>query len=164
MNDAGRGPTIDSRAGFVDALRWGFRAAIEQRARRIVCVDGDFALWPLEDPQLLQDLTDWLRTPQRRLLLLARSYDELPRRSPRFNGWRASWSHAIEAWVAPAELAADLPTLLVSDTAVGVQLLDSVNWRGRAGADARTARQWLQEIDAILQRSERGWPVNTLGL
>lgn len=157
-------PRIDSRASFVDALLWGFRTAFDQRARRIVCADGDFAQWPLDDPQLLQDLTNWLRTPQRRLVLLARGYDEVPRRCPRFNAWRTSWSHAIEAWVAPVELAAALPTLLVADTAVGVELIDAVHWRGRASLQARNAWRWNQDLDAVLQRSERGFPVNTLGL
>ncbi|HZF81685.1 MAG TPA: hypothetical protein VEZ89_18050, partial [Rubrivivax sp.] len=67
-------PTIDSRAAFLAAVQWGFRSAVAQRARRIVCVDADFALWPLDDPSLLQTLTEWLRTPQRRLMLLARTY------------------------------------------------------------------------------------------
>ena len=164
MTDTTDPPTIHSRADFVAALLWGFRTAMGQRARRIVCVDGDFAQWPLDEPQLLQDLTAWLRTPQRRLLLLARNYDEVPRSCPRFNAWRANWSHAIEAWVAPTELAADLPTLLVADSAVGVHLIDAVHWRGRASTDVRNVSSWQQDIDVVLQRSERGFPVITLGL
>lgn len=157
-------PRIDSRASFVDALRWGFLTAFEQRARRIVCADPNFALWPLDDAQLLQALAAWLRLPQRQLVLLARAYDEVPRSCPRFNAWRANWSHAIEAWIAPAELAPELPTLLVADNSVGVQLLDAVHWRGQASLDGRRALQWMQDIDVVLQRSERGFPVNTPGL
>lgn len=157
-------PTVASRAGFVDAVVWGFRTAIEQRARRIVCVDGDFASWPLDDPRLLQDLTAWLRTPQRRLLLLARSYDDVPRCCPRFTAWRSNWSHAIEAWVAPPELATDLPTLLLADKLLGVHLIDAVHWRGQASTDVRSVSRWTQDIDVVLQRSERGFPVITLGL
>ena len=164
MNQTSEPPVIDSRSAFTGALLWAFDTAMAQRARRIVCCDGDFALWPLDDARWLQDLTAWLRTPQRKLVLLARSYDEVPRRSPRFNAWRANWSHAIEAWVAPAELAADLPTVLVADGTVGVQLLDAVHWRGRASTEVRSVLQWTQDIDAVLQRSERGFPVNTLGL
>ena len=157
-------PTIDSRASFVAAVLWSFEVAIEQRARRIVCVDGDFATWPLDNPQLLQSLGAWLRTPQRRLVLLARAYDEVPRACPRFTAWRSNWSHAVEAWVAPSELAAELPTLLVADTVAGMQLVDAVHWRGRASTDVRSLARWNQDIDAVLQRSERGFPVNTLGL
>jgi hypothetical protein len=157
-------PTISSRADFVTALLWGFRTAIEQRARRIVCVDADFAMWPLDDAQLLQDLAAWLRTPQRRLVLLARTYDEVPRCCPRFTAWRGHWAHAIEAWLAPTELAAELPTLLVADGTVGVHLIDAVHWRGRASTEVRSVSRWSQEIDVVLQRSERGFPVITLGL
>ena len=164
MSQTSDPPVIDSRGAFIDALGWAFSAAVAARARRIVCCDGDFELWPLDDPQLLQDLTRWLRLPQRRLVLLARSYDQVPRSSPRFNAWRGNWAHAVEAWVAPEELAADLPTLLVADGTVGVQLFDAVHWRGRASTDVRSVVQWSRDIDAVLQRSERGFPVNTLGL
>jgi len=157
-------PAVDSRAGFIAALKWGFGAAFEQGARRIVCCDADFAEWPLEDVALLQGLTTWLKRPQRRLVLLARSYDEVPRRSPRFTAWRNDWAHAIEAWVAPEEMAADLPTVLVSDGAVSVHLIDALHWRGRAELDERRARQWCEQLDVVLQRSERGFGVNTLGL
>ena len=157
-------PTIDSRAGFLAALLWGFERSIDKSARRIVCVDGDFATWPLDDAPLLERLTEWLRTPQRRLVLLARTYGEVPRCCPRFTAWRGNWSHAIEPWLAPTELAADLPTLLVGDKVAGVQLIDAVHWRGRASTDVRSVARWSQEIDAVLQRSERGFPVITLGL
>src|SRR5688572_24013170 len=82
--NTGELPTIDSRGSFIAALKWGFRTAMAQRARRIVCVDGELVLWPLDDEELLRSLTTWLRLPQRRLVLLARSYDELPRSCPRF--------------------------------------------------------------------------------
>lgn len=157
-------PAIDSRGGFAAALNWGFGAAFEQGARRIVCCSAEFADWPFDEPALLRGLTAWLKRPQRRLQLLARSYDELPRRCPRFNAWRADWAHAIEAWVAPEELAAELPTVLVSDGTVSVHLIDALHWRGRAERDERRARQWCEQLDVVLQRSEPGFAVNTLGL
>ena len=157
-------PLIDSRGGWSAALKWGFEAAFGHGARRIVCCSPDFADWPFDDAALLQGLTTWLKRPQRRLQLLARSYDEAPRRCPRFNGWRVDWAHAIEAWVAPEELAGELPNVLVSDGGVSVQLIDALHWRGRAQRDERSARLWCDELDAVMQRSERGFAVNTLGL
>ena len=59
-------PDIDTRAGFIAAIRWGFDTAFAQSARRIVCVDATFAEWPLDDAGLLQGLTTWLKRPQRR--------------------------------------------------------------------------------------------------
>ena len=157
-------PVFDGRGGYVAALQWGFAAAFEQGARRIVCCSPDFADWPLDDASLLQGLAAWLKRPQRKLQLVARSYDEVPRRCARFNAWRADWAHAIEAWVAPEELAAELPNVLASDGAVSVHLIDALHWRGRAEFDERRARQWCEQLDVVLQRSERGFAVNTLGL
>ena len=54
--------------------------------------------------------------------------------------------------------------MLVSDGAVSVHLIDALHWRGRAEVDERRARQWNEELDVVLQRSERGFSANTLGL
>jgi hypothetical protein len=157
-------PRIDSRPAFVAALRWGFETAIEQGARQLLCVDARFAEWPLDDPSLLQSLAIWLRLPQRRLVLLAASFDEVPQRHPRFNVWRRDWVHAMACWQAPEELAADLPTLLLDDQSLSVHLIDAEHWRGRAQIDGRAARLWRDRIDVVLQRSAPTFPVNTLGL
>lgn len=163
MNDT-LPPKIDSRAAFAAAIRWGFGAAAARGARRIVCVDRDFADWPLDEPALLDTLTAWLRLPKRRLVLLADRYDEMPRRHARFVRWRADWAHAIDAFSPPAEDRADLPTLLVDDGPVSVQLLDAVHWRGRCELDPRHAQLWRESLDAVLQRSEPAFPVSHLGL
>ncbi len=156
-------PRITSRAEFGAALRWGLGTACTRGARRLWCVDRSFADWPLDDAALLEQLSAWLRRPQRRLVLLAGSYDEMVRWQPRFVAWRRDWAHAVEAWQTPAN-ADDLPTVLVDDAAVCVQLADRVHWRGRAGLDARAAQGWREEIDVVLQRSEASFPVKLLGL
>jgi len=161
-------PLITGRASFEAALRWGFATAFAQGARRIVCADPNWEHWLLwNDASLLRALAAWLRLPQRRLVLLARSYDTLERRCPRFNTWRADWMHAIEAWQTPEELSRELPTVVVSEggeNALSVHLVDAQHWRGRAEMDEQRARQWCEELDAVLQRSERTWAVRPLGL
>jgi hypothetical protein len=157
-------PLIDSRSSYAAALSWGFETAIEGGARRIVCTDSDFAVWPWDDAATLDRLTAWLRLPQRSLVLLARDFDALPKHHPRFNAWRRDWVHAIGAWQVPADWPHALPTLLVADRAVSVQLIDKLHWRGRARADEHTAHQWLETIDVVLQRSEPAFAVRTLGL
>lgn len=157
-------PAITSRSEFQAALRWGFETAIATNARRLIAVDTSFNDWPLDDPALHSQLTAWLRLPQRRLLLLAARYDELPRRHPRFVAWRALWAHAIEARAPAEDEAADLPSLLVDDGTTSVHLHDPLHWRGRAAVDARSAHQWRERIDVLLQRSEAAFPVNALGL
>jgi len=157
-------PPIDSRESFAAALAWGFERAIGDGARLITCVDATFEHWPLDEPALLQALTAWLRLPQRRLLLLAAHYDEVPRRQPRFTAWRRDWSHAIQAMQAPTEFQADLPTLLLDDRSLCVNLINAVNWRGRATVDVRVRLLWQEKVDVVLQRSSVAFPVTTLGL
>ena len=157
-------PSIDSRESFTSALHWGFDAAIAQGARCITCVDASFEAWPLDDVALLHRLTAWLRLPQRRLVLLAASYAEVPQRLPRFTVWRRDWAHAIEALQPGPEFAADLPTLLLDDRSISVHLIDALHWRGRAAADARARLLWQEKIDVVLQRSEPAFAVTTLGL
>lgn len=162
---AGReAPAIDTPAGWHAAVLWGVETALARGARRITFADPDFETWPLDDPALLQGLGGWLRLPQRRLTLLARDYDEVPRRFPRFTAWRRNFGHALECRQAPQELAADLPGVLVDDGAVSVHLVDAVRWRGRAAVDPRTATLLRERIDVVLQRSEPGFAVDTLGL
>jgi hypothetical protein len=157
-------PVIDSRAGFHAALRWGVERAVARGARRLTWVDPDFASWPLDDAALLDALAGWLRRPDRQLMLLAATFDEVPRRHPRFVAWRRPWGHLVHGWQAPEDMSAAVPTLLHDDGPVLVRLIDPTHWRGRAALDAREARLVRDEVDALLQRSERSFAANPLGL
>ena len=160
----GTPPVIDSRAGFLAALHWGLQTAVARGARSILWSDPGFGDWPLDDAAWLAPLPAWLRRPKRRLTLLAADYAEVPRRHPRFNGWRRDWAHAIDCWQPTPDLAGEGPTLLLDDTGVSVHLIDALHWRGRAALDEQTAALWRERIDALLQRSEPAFPVSTLGL
>jgi hypothetical protein len=155
-------PPIASKAEFGAAVLWALQASVAAEARRVVWVDPDFADWPLDDPALHDLLTPWLRRPGRRLVLLASDFGGVPRQHPRFVAWRRLWSHAVEAWT-PAD-ATELPTLVLDDGAVCVHVADTRRWRGRALVDARAARLWRDQVDAVLQRCDASFPINTLGL
>ncbi len=157
-------PPIDSRSSWAQALLWGFNAAIADGARQIVCMDRDFAHWPLDDAALHRALVGWLRRPQRRLVLLAAHYNELPRLHPRFMTWRRDWVHAITPLAAPEGAAQSLPALLLDDGAVSVQLFDDTHWRGQAHRDRRHAHSLRLQTDALVQRSEPALALNVLGL
>lgn len=163
MNDE-TPPTIAGRDDVAAALRWGFERAIADGARGITAVDPGFEAWPLDDPALLQALTAWLRLPQRRLQLLAARYDEVPRRLPRFTAWRRDWAHAMTVLQAPPEFADKLPTLLLDDRRVSVNIVDPVLGRGRCSLELRTRLHWWEQVDVVLQRSEPAFAVTTLGL
>lgn len=159
-------PVIDSRRAWSEALRWGFERAIDADARRIVCVDPDFADWPLDDAALQSRLAGWLRRPQRRWVLLSTptGFDALPQRHPRWCAWRTPWAHAIDTLAPPADEPLDWPALLVDDGDTVVRLLDRARFRGRAEADAAEARRWREGLDDLLQRCDATFPVTRLGL
>lgn len=164
MDDLSPPPRIDSLESFTEGLRWGLNAAIADGTRTLFCVSPSFEFWPLDEVPVLQALTDWLRLPQRRLVMLAASYDEVPRRQPRFTGWRRDWVHAMQTLQCPQEFAAELPTLLIDDRRTCVHLIDPVHGRGRAERDARSRLLWQERIDVVLQRSAPAFAVTTLGL
>lgn len=158
-------PTLAGPEDFAPAVRWAVATAIADGARTITAVDMAFGEnWPWDDAALLRSLTGWLKLPQRRLVLLAADYAEVPRLHPRFVQWRRDWAHAIAPFVAPEELAAQLPTALFDDRRVSVARLDPVQGRGRASLEPRTRLHWFDKTDALLQRSSPGFPVSTLGL
>lgn len=155
---------LRSRADFHDAVRGSLHHVHSARSRRLYWLDPDFSAWPLEDAALLDDLTRWLRLPQRRLLLLAHSYEQLARECPRFVHWRRDWAHAIDAWTPCDGVEVRLPTLALDDGKLCLQLHDKQLWRGRLVLDETAARPWRDEIDALLQRCEAAFAVRTLGL
>lgn len=163
-HDSETPPAIDSRASFAEAVRWAFAQAIARDARRIVAVDRDFVDWPLGDTALLEQLTGWLRRPQRQLVLLAANWEDVPRRHPRFMPWRRTWAHALAIWQQPDGLDRDLPTWLLDDDALLLRLFDRERWRGRVEFDERATRLHRDEIDAVLQRSTPALPATQLGL
>lgn len=162
--DTAPGPrAIDTRSTFVAALHDATAQALARRSLRMVWVDADFADWPLDDPALLQRLSDWLRLPQRRLQLLALDYEGV-RRCARFVACYRLWSHAISAHAPAQGDAVTLPCLLLADDTALVQLLDKTRWRGWVVTDPTELKAWRERTDAFLQRSEPAFPVTTLGL
>lgn len=155
---------IDSRKAFVSAVHEAVQLALARRSRRMLWVDNDFADWPLDDPALLQRLTDWLRLPQRQLVLLANDYEDLRRRRARFVASYRLWSHAVSAHGPAEDDAAQLPCLLLADRTLLVQLLDKTHWRGWTSNEPASLRAWQERTDALLQRSSPAFAVTTLGL
>lgn len=166
MSDEAAPPlsALRSQADFHRALHWSLGWAVATRARRLTWVDPDFSTWPLDDAALLDALATWLRLPQRRLVLLARDYSQLQRQHPRFVRWRRDWVHAIDAWTPSEGVDTRLPTLLIDDQRLCLQMHDTTQWRGRLSLDEHAVRQWRDEIDAHLQRCESAFPAHQLGL
>lgn len=163
--DAMTGRTsFETRADFVAAIVRAPAYATAAGARRMLWVDPDFADWPLDDPALLQGLTDWLRLPQRRLVLLAIDFSRVARERPRFMAWYPYWTHAVQAVAPDVAEVAELPAVLVVEPAAALELVDRRRWRSHWDEDAARTRIWTEQLDALLQRCAPALPATTLGL
>ena len=154
---------ITSRSEFHAGLRAAFADAAAQGCREIWLCDADFSDWPLNQPALIEHLTQWAK-PYRKLTLIAQSFDEFPRRHARWVAWRRTWSHMVECRANVELEAGKMPTMLLAPGLVTVRLVDPERYRGsvsRVPADAIHAREL---IDAVLQRSEEAFPATSLGL
>lgn len=157
------GVRLESRADFEAQVRAALLALPEGDVREARLVDVDFGDWPLGEPEVLAALTRWLQRPQRRLRLLGLQFDDVARRQPRFALWRRDWSHAIEVMRPEAVEPTDMPCLLLAGT-WRLEVLDRLRWRGLVTREPGEAVLAAHRIDAISQRCEPAWPVDTLGL
>lgn len=153
---------IDGRSAFTEAARQAIAHAAQSRERELCFVDPDFETWPLDDAQMLAALTAWARQPLRKLLLVAGSFDKVPRRFARFAEWRGTWAHVVEAQVTEIE-PSQIPTLLLAGPA-SLMLADRLRWRGHALSSDKEVADWREVVDVLMQRSEPGFGANTLGL
>jgi hypothetical protein len=155
---------IRTRAELAAAVRATVDAALARDARTLLWVDPDFADWPLDEPALLDALAGWLRRPLRRLQLLAGDYDAVQRAHPRFAAWRMHRMHAIETRRPDVADRAVLPTLLLDDGPLCLELLERDPPNGRAAGDAQAAWRVRDFIEPVWQRAEVAWPTRPLGL
>jgi hypothetical protein len=166
MDDARRGSDapvrIDGRSEFTAAVRSSLMHAWRQRERELCLVDPDFEIWPLDDNEVLDTLMHWARLPQRRLILVASSFDNVARRFARFTTWRGNFAHVVEAFVTDVE-PSQVPSLLLGGPA-SLMLADRLRWRGHALSSDKEVADWREVVDVLLQRSEPGFGANTLGL
>ena len=153
---------IDGRSAFNEAVREAFAQALHRRERELCLCDVDFEPWPLDDADVLADLSAWARLPQRRLVIVASHFNALPRRFARFTEWRRTWAHVVQAHVTDVE-PSQVPTLLLAG-ALGLTLSDRLRWRGHWLDGDQEVADWREVLDVLLQRSEPGFGANLLGL
>jgi hypothetical protein len=154
---------IAARNDFLDAVRAALAQAAANGASEIYLVDPHFNDWPLNERAVVESLTQWV-SPRRKLTLVAHSFEEVARKSPRFAEWRRQWSHVIVCRSADEIEADQVPTILYVAGLVSVRLLDRVRYRGTVSGRAADHVQSRESIDALLQRSTEAFPPTTLGL
>ncbi len=164
MNDATSLPQgrFEGRQAFAQLVRDALAGAAREGWREIILSDPGFADWPLGERAVAQSLQDW-SAGGRRCVLLARRYDEVPRRHARFVTWRQTWSHIIEARACPAADELELPSAIWSPGWV-MQRLDPQRCVGVSGREPERRLALREGLDEWLQKSAPAFPATTLGL
>lgn len=154
---------ITTRLEFHEALREGFADIANTGCREVWICDEDFADWPLGEPEVIAHLTRWAM-PHRKLTVIARQFDTLVRRHPRFVEWRRTWAHVVECRACEEVETGEVPALLLAPGVVTVRLFDAIHHRGSVSKDAGDALRSRELVDAVSQRSVESFPATLLGL
>lgn len=150
------------RLAFQQLVRDSLACAAREGWREIVFCDASFEDWPLGERAVAESLQAWSRSG-RRFIMLARRYDELIRRHPRFVNWRKTWSHIIECWACPSADPLDMPSAIWSPSWV-MRRLDLERSTGMCGAEAERRVALREHLDEWLRKSGPGFAASTLGL
>ncbi|HEX6361906.1 MAG TPA: hypothetical protein VFZ93_03060 [Albitalea sp.] len=162
-HEAGTRRAIATRLEFEEALREAFDEMAAAGCREAWWLDEDFASWPLNERAVVETLTRWC-APHRRLTVIARGYDEVVRRHPRWVEWRRQWSHVVECRAADETFAAPVPALLLAADRVAVHLADPGRHRGALTREPADLLRHRECVDAVLQRSVESFGASVLGL
>lgn len=153
---------FEGRLAFQQAVRDALATAAREGWRELVLSDPDFGDWPLGERVVAESLNAWASSG-RRCILLARHYDEMPRRHARFVQWRQTWSHVVEAWGCRSADPLELPSAVWSPSWV-MHRLDPVRCVGVAGVEPDRRLQLRELLDQWLGQSAPAFPATTLGL
>jgi CheY-like chemotaxis protein len=155
---------IDGRVAFQDAVREALELLAQRGDPDVVLCDADFADWPLGERRVITALEQWA-TSRRRLRVLARHYDEVVRRHPRWVAWRRTWAHVVECRVLPEGEAGPLPTVLLAASGpLTLRLHDPERFRGTWSTEPRDATEASELLDLLHPYTSEAFPATTLGL
>ena len=154
---------IDTRVGFQSAVRSALAHIASVGAREIWMCDDDFADWPLNEPEVIDHLSQWA-SAHRRCTVLAARYDSLQRHHPRWVHWRRQRAHVVQCRTPDEPPTAPLPCLLIAPGCLMLRLVDRERWRGSLSLQPADAVGVQERLDALMQRSVDAFPASTLGL
>lgn len=154
--------SFDGRIAFQQLVRDALAAAVREGWREIIVCDASFEDWPLGERAVVESLQAWSKTG-RSFTILAKRFDTLITKHPRFVTWRSRWSHIIEARGISNADALDFPSAIYSPNWV-MRKLNLVHSKGVAGRDAQRRLLQREEINEWLGKSSPAFPATTLGL
>lgn len=149
-------------AEFSQLVRDALACAAREGWNEMVWSDATFEDWPLRERVVAEALQAWSRSG-RKLVLLAKNYDAIPRYHARFVSWRATWSHIIECRVCRGVDSAEFPSALWSPH-WAMRRLDLIKITGMAGYEPQRRVVLKESLDELMRNSSPGFPVVTLGL
>lgn len=153
---------FEGRKAFTQLVRDALACAAREGWREIVLSDAGFADWPLGERAVADALQAWSRTG-RRMVLLAKRYDQVVRQHARFVQWRGKWSHIITATACPSADALDLPSAIWSPAWV-LERRDLERSTGYCGSEPERRVALRESLNEWLQKSTPAFPASTLGL
>ena len=153
---------FEGREDFRQLLRDALVTAAREGWREIILSDASFEDWPLGERAVAESLQAWSRSG-RRMLLLAKRYDQVTRQHARFVQWRGMWSHIITATACPQADALDLPSALWSPAWV-LERRDVERSHGYCGSEPERRVALRETLNEWLQKSTPAFPATTLGL
>jgi hypothetical protein len=153
---------FEGREDFRQLLRDALATAAREGWREIILSDASFEDWPLGERAVADSLQAWSRTG-RRMLLLAKRYDQVTRQHARFVHWRGTWSHVITATACPQADPLDLPSALWSPAWV-LERRDVERSHGYCGSEPERRVALRETLKEWLQKSTPAFPATTLGL
>lgn len=154
---------LQGREEFQQLVRQALAWAATQGCKELVLSDADFWDWPLGERAVIDSLDQWAHQGHR-LTLLARSYDEIVRRHPRFVRWRGIWDHKVNCRRSAQAAASDIPSALWTPS-WALQRLDTDRCVVVCGSDAERRVLLKENLDEwVLRRSSPGFAATTLGL
>ena len=153
---------FEGRESFRQLVRDALGAAAREGWKEIVLSDATFEEWPLGERAVAESLQAWA-SGGRRMVLLAKRYDDVVRRHARFVTWRRTWAHIIDARACAAADELELPSAIWSPHWVleRRELERSIGWSGSEPQRGLLLHESLKEW---LQKSSPSFPATTLGL
>lgn len=153
---------FEGREAFRQWVRDALASASREGWREIVMSDADFHDWPLGERAVIESLNDWGRNG-RKLVMLAKTYDELIRTHPRFVTWRRTWAHIIDC----RRCATADPLVLPSALWTSGWILHRIDPERSNGVCTQLPERRLalrESLEEWLRQSSAGFPATTLGL
>lgn len=150
------------RTEFSALIRRAFQAAAGQGWREIIICDASFEDWPLGERSVADALGAWSRTG-RKLTMIARNYDAVSRRHPRFVTWRRNWSHIVECRGSASGPSENLPSAMWTPGWV-FERVDVDRSAGYAGHETSRRLALRECLSERLLKSVPAFPATTLGL